>query len=83
MINHMIIGDLGDEEILLCSHNDGDVVGFYTSDIEKALQNHTHRLRPSVIINIPSPSIPLIYADFSWKMLASALGAWPYINNQD
>ncbi|KAI0196895.1 hypothetical protein F4808DRAFT_303858 [Astrocystis sublimbata] len=36
-INHMIIGDLGDMEILLFACDDGDVLAYYTSHIENAL----------------------------------------------
>ncbi|KAJ8132343.1 hypothetical protein O1611_g1281 [Lasiodiplodia mahajangana] len=36
-MNHLIMSDLGDEEILLLACDDGDVVAYYTSQIERAL----------------------------------------------
>ncbi|KAJ3578386.1 hypothetical protein NPX13_g2175 [Xylaria arbuscula] len=36
-INHLIIGELGTEEILLLAYDDGDVIGYYNFQIEKAL----------------------------------------------
>lgn len=34
-VNHMITGFLGDEEIVLACYDDGDVVAYYTKEIEK------------------------------------------------
>jgi hypothetical protein len=39
IINHLIIGNLGDKEILLCSCLDGDVIAYYTQVIENAIRN--------------------------------------------
>jgi hypothetical protein len=39
IINHLVIGNLGDKEILLCSCHDGDVIAYYTQVIENALRN--------------------------------------------
>ncbi|KAI0432086.1 hypothetical protein F5Y09DRAFT_168449 [Xylaria sp. FL1042] len=36
-MNHLIIGDLGNEEILLLACDDGDVLAYYNSQIETAL----------------------------------------------
>ncbi|RBR09780.1 uncharacterized protein FIESC28_09737 [Fusarium coffeatum] len=36
-INHMIIGFLGDEEIVLACYDDGDVVAYYTKDLAKRI----------------------------------------------
>ncbi|KAI0966337.1 hypothetical protein F4678DRAFT_476049 [Xylaria arbuscula] len=36
-INHLIMGELGDEEILLLAYDDGDVIGYYNYQIENAL----------------------------------------------
>ncbi|KAI0818217.1 hypothetical protein GGR55DRAFT_63825 [Xylaria sp. FL0064] len=36
-MNHLIMGDLGHEEVLLLACDDGDVLGYYTSQIETAL----------------------------------------------
>lgn len=36
-VNHLIIGDLGEEEIILLAYDDGDVIGYYTRDIETTL----------------------------------------------
>lgn len=38
IINHLVLGDLGDKEILVCTCHDGDVVAYYTQAIENALQ---------------------------------------------
>ncbi|KAI0107533.1 hypothetical protein GGR51DRAFT_559336 [Nemania sp. FL0031] len=37
-MNHLIMADLGDEEILLLARDDGDVAAYYTSHIEAALE---------------------------------------------
>jgi hypothetical protein len=39
VINHLVVGNLGDKEILLCSHHDGDVIAYYTQTIENALRD--------------------------------------------
>jgi hypothetical protein len=39
VINHLVIGNLGDKEILLCSCHDGDVIAYYTQAIENTLRN--------------------------------------------
>lgn len=39
IINHLIVGNLGDKEILLCSCHDGDVIAYYTQIIENAIRN--------------------------------------------
>ncbi|KAL7628689.1 hypothetical protein AAE478_000204 [Parahypoxylon ruwenzoriense] len=36
-INHLIVGELGNEEILLLAYDDGDVIGYYTRHIENEL----------------------------------------------
>ncbi|KAF2971177.1 hypothetical protein GQX73_g2387 [Xylaria multiplex] len=36
-VNHLVISDLGDEEIMLLAYDDGDVLGYYTSQIDNAL----------------------------------------------
>ncbi|KAI0013405.1 hypothetical protein F4779DRAFT_393224 [Xylariaceae sp. FL0662B] len=36
-VNHLIVGDLGLEEILLLAYDDGDVIGYYTGQIEDEL----------------------------------------------
>ncbi|ETS87575.1 hypothetical protein PFICI_01403 [Pestalotiopsis fici W106-1] len=36
-VNHLIVGDLGLEEILLMAHDDGDVTGYYTKEIENEI----------------------------------------------
>ncbi|KAJ2985464.1 hypothetical protein NUW58_g5515 [Xylaria curta] len=50
-MNHLVMGDLGDEEILLVACDDGDVLAYYSSHIEKALLhsrfgNAFHRTAP-------------------------------------
>ncbi|KAI1172816.1 hypothetical protein F4777DRAFT_560282 [Nemania sp. FL0916] len=37
-INHMVLGNLGEEEILLFACDDGDVLAYYTHQVEHALQ---------------------------------------------
>ncbi|KAI3323442.1 hypothetical protein HD806DRAFT_496683 [Xylariaceae sp. AK1471] len=37
-VNHLIMGDLGDAEILLLAYDDGDVIGYYTSQIQTELE---------------------------------------------
>ncbi|KAJ1331307.1 CRT10 [Microdochium nivale] len=36
-VNHLIIGDLGCDEILVMAYDDGDVIAYYTRHIEEAL----------------------------------------------
>ncbi|KAI0385837.1 hypothetical protein F5Y04DRAFT_244771 [Hypomontagnella monticulosa] len=36
-VNHLIVGELGCEEILLLAYDDGDVVGYYTRHIENEI----------------------------------------------
>ncbi|KAI0116840.1 hypothetical protein F4814DRAFT_414137 [Daldinia grandis] len=36
-VNHLVVGDFGDEEILLLAYDDGDVIGYYTRSIENEL----------------------------------------------
>lgn len=36
-VNHLIVGDLGAEEIVLLAFDDGDVIAYYTKSIEDAL----------------------------------------------
>ncbi|KAK2593059.1 hypothetical protein QQS21_009225 [Conoideocrella luteorostrata] len=48
-VNHMIVGSLGKEEIVVTCHDDGDVVAFYTKDIAEYI------LR---ISKIPSAATP-------------------------
>ncbi|EPE08276.1 hypothetical protein F503_01059 [Ophiostoma piceae UAMH 11346] len=38
-VNHMIVGDLGDTEILLMAFDDGDVIAYYTEHIVKYLSS--------------------------------------------
>ncbi|KAI0600796.1 hypothetical protein F4775DRAFT_543476 [Biscogniauxia sp. FL1348] len=51
-VNHLIVGDFGDEEILLLAYDDGDVIGFYTRHIEDEL------LRLEYDDDIGSPRVP-------------------------
>jgi hypothetical protein len=37
-VNHLIVADLGNLEIVLVAHDDGDVEAFFTHDIETAMQ---------------------------------------------
>ena len=47
-VNHLIVGDLGIKEILLLAFDDGDVIAYYTAQIEEALvQRETKEGRPS------------------------------------
>ncbi|GAB0141578.1 hypothetical protein EsHS_00002165 [Epichloe bromicola] len=40
MINHLVVGSLGQEEIVVTCHDDGDVTAFYTKDVaEYILRN--------------------------------------------
>jgi hypothetical protein len=45
-VNHLIIGNLGDDEIVLVSCDDGDVLAYYTNVINEAVErikyNHIH-----------------------------------------
>lgn len=39
-VNHMIVGDIGHEEILLASSDDGDVIAFTTNSVHQAIQDN-------------------------------------------
>ncbi|KAI1468904.1 uncharacterized protein F4812DRAFT_425130 [Daldinia caldariorum] len=52
-VNHMIVGDLGDEEIMLLAYDDGDVIGYYTRTIEKELLRREREGRDNDIIPEP------------------------------
>lgn len=42
-INNMIIGDLGDLEVIVAAYDDGDVVGYYTHTIAAMIENSARR----------------------------------------
>ncbi|KAG4220355.1 hypothetical protein PC116_g31166, partial [Phytophthora cactorum] len=52
-VNHMIVGNLGEEEILLLAYDDGDVIGYYTRSIEKELLRREREGRDNE--TIPEP----------------------------
>ncbi|KAI1805006.1 hypothetical protein F4811DRAFT_570633 [Daldinia bambusicola] len=52
-VNHMIVGDLGDEEIVLLAYDDGDVIGYYTRAIEKELLRREREGRDNDIVPEP------------------------------
>lgn len=39
-VNHLVVGDFGEEEVLLLAYDDGDVIGFYTRHIEDQILRH-------------------------------------------
>ena len=57
-INSILIGKLGNQEILVCACDDGDVVAYYTSTIQRAIDGPPlgltveQRLRPLLLTNI-------------------------------
>lgn len=38
-MNHLVIGDLGEEEVLLVAFDDGDVLGYYSAHIDKTISS--------------------------------------------
>lgn len=42
-INHLIVDDLGKEEILLASTDSGNVTAYYTKNVEDAIRKHPYR----------------------------------------
>jgi len=44
-VNHLIVDDLGNLEIVLVAHDDGDVVAFYTHDLERAMKDFENSRR--------------------------------------
>lgn len=42
-INHLVVGDLGSEEILLVSTDSGNITAYYTKTIEEAIRKHPYR----------------------------------------
>ena len=61
-INHLIVGDLGNEEILLCACDDGDVIGYTTRSIHCDMERRgseglsttslTPAMRPFIFHNV-------------------------------
>ncbi|KAI1341516.1 hypothetical protein F5Y15DRAFT_358853 [Xylariaceae sp. FL0016] len=54
MINHLMVGDLGEEEILLMAYDDGDVAAYYTSHIERYLASRERETSASTP-KLPEP----------------------------
>lgn len=44
-VNHVTVGDLGREEILVLAYDDGDVVAYYTAQIVKFIQSQQAKAR--------------------------------------
>ncbi|KAI1118830.1 hypothetical protein F5Y14DRAFT_397856 [Nemania sp. NC0429] len=40
-MNHLIMGDLGNQEVLLVAYDDGDVIGYYNAHIDTAISSVT------------------------------------------
>lgn len=55
-VNHMIVGDLGDKEILLLCRDNGDVVAWYTHEIVRLVEAQV--LRPGDFATKPPPARP-------------------------
>ncbi|KAI9822232.1 MAG: hypothetical protein M1832_003055 [Thelocarpon impressellum] len=57
-INHLVVADLGDEEILLCACDDGDVIAYHTRAISAALERSAvekegpHDVKPFFLENV-------------------------------
>ena len=56
-INHLIIGDIGNEEVLVACCDDGDVVGYTVRSIERLLETLPH-LRRQFRLSGCNPEIP-------------------------
>jgi hypothetical protein len=39
-VNQMMVGEFGEEEVLLLAYDDGDVIAFYTRQVEQYLRRH-------------------------------------------
>ena len=48
-VNHLIVGDLGLKEILLLAFDDGDVIAYYTAQIEEALVHQESKEERSLV----------------------------------
>lgn len=48
-MNHLIMSDLGDEEVLLVAYDDGDVLGYYNTHIDKAISSVTDKLDRGIV----------------------------------
>jgi hypothetical protein len=53
--NHMIVGFLGDQELLLLAYDDGDVIGYLTQDIANAITRNAQRLEGQAEVPHPAP----------------------------
>lgn len=63
-VNQVVIADLGDQEILVCACDDGDVYAYYTSTLSKAIQrrqqsdceetNDINEIGPFLLVNLGS-----------------------------
>ncbi|KAL2401060.1 hypothetical protein ABEF93_000424 [Exophiala dermatitidis] len=47
-INHLIVGDLGTQEILLCATDSGNVTAYYTKSLEEAIRNGSYTYCPAL-----------------------------------
>ncbi|KAI1461646.1 hypothetical protein F4805DRAFT_240614 [Annulohypoxylon moriforme] len=52
-VNHLIVGNFGNEEILLLAYDDGDVIGYYTRHIENELLHREREGRSNK--SVPNP----------------------------
>ncbi|KAI1409764.1 hypothetical protein F5Y13DRAFT_87903 [Hypoxylon sp. FL1857] len=52
-VNHLVVGELGVEEILLLAYDDGDVIGYYTRHIENELRRRERDGRNNKIVPEP------------------------------
>lgn len=49
-MNHLIMGDLGDEEVLLVAYDDGDILGYYNARIDKTISSvHTDNFHHGIV----------------------------------
>ncbi|KAK4129326.1 hypothetical protein N657DRAFT_639929 [Parathielavia appendiculata] len=44
-VNHLIVGNLGDSEIVLLAYDDGDVIAYYTKAIVRCIKGHSDKAR--------------------------------------
>ena len=42
-INHLLIGELGDVEIILCACDDGDVIAYHSRDVDRCIGKRQYR----------------------------------------
>ena len=59
-VNHLIVGELGDEEVLLCACDDGDVIGYTVRSIVRHIEEAKFEEKKPFKTALSKPLIPFL-----------------------